>query len=57
MKRMRAYRSGFVIALAGILLLCGCQKKETVVRKASGSDAIPVKVATVKADGLQEYID
>ncbi|HNQ50032.1 MAG TPA: efflux RND transporter periplasmic adaptor subunit [Candidatus Omnitrophota bacterium] len=57
MKRMRAYRSGFVIALAGILLLCGCQKKETAVRKASGSDAIPVKVATVKADVLQEYID
>lgn len=57
MKRMCPYRSGFAIALAGILLLFGCQKQAAVVQKAPGSDAIPVKVVTVRADVLQEYID
>ncbi|MFA5099555.1 MAG: efflux RND transporter periplasmic adaptor subunit [Candidatus Omnitrophota bacterium] len=52
-----AHRFGFVIALAAVLLLCGCQKKEVVTPKASGEEPIPVKVVTVKADILQEFID
>ncbi|HRZ13920.1 MAG TPA: efflux RND transporter periplasmic adaptor subunit [Candidatus Omnitrophota bacterium] len=56
MKGMRYYR---IVTAVGVLCLacCGCQKKEMTAPKAVGEEAIPVKVVTVKAETIQEYID
>jgi HlyD family secretion protein len=56
MKGMRYYR---IVAVAGALCLacCGCQKKEMNVPRAVVDETIPVKVVTVKAETIQEYID
>ncbi|MCX5708642.1 MAG: efflux RND transporter periplasmic adaptor subunit [Candidatus Omnitrophica bacterium] len=46
-----------ITALVFLLAAFGCQKKEIIAIKDSASEAIPVKVVTVKSGTMQEFID
>jgi membrane fusion protein, multidrug efflux system len=46
-----------ITALVFLLAVFGCQKKEAISVKDAASEAIPVKVVTVKSETMQEFID
>jgi membrane fusion protein, multidrug efflux system len=46
-----------ITALVIFLACFGCQKKEAISVKDAPSEAIPVKVVTVKSETMQEFID